>query len=114
MRRQTQQLRPAIVTFLGSGGLYSTLGGGDNAGTRTNERRLRMRMAAIHAGEIWSLSLGDKRRDVTVVAATGSPAWWRCANLETGLEFMASERWFVSRVSATELSDAHCAVSTSS
>ena len=57
------------------------------------------RMATIHPGETWTLSLGDKTRDVTVVADTGSPAWWRCADLETGFEFIASERWFVGRVS---------------
>ncbi|HWB10535.1 MAG TPA: hypothetical protein VG826_15000 [Pirellulales bacterium] len=56
-------------------------------------------MANIRAGETWTLSLVDKRREVTVLAETGSPAWWRCADLETGIEFIASERWFVGRIS---------------
>jgi hypothetical protein len=55
-------------------------------------------MTTIQAGETWTLSLADKTRDVTVVAETGSPAWWRCADLETGIEFIASARWFVGRV----------------
>jgi len=55
-------------------------------------------MASINAGETWTLSLGDKTRDVTVIAEAGTPTWWRCADLETGIEFIASERWFVGRV----------------
>jgi hypothetical protein len=70
-------------------------------------------MATIHAGEAWTLSLADKRRDVIVVAATGSSAWWRCADVETGFEFIASERWFVGRISGAEFSDAHYAASRS-
>jgi hypothetical protein len=56
-------------------------------------------MATIHVGEIWTLSLADKPCDVSVVAATGSPGWWRCIDLETGIAFVASERWFVGLVS---------------
>ncbi|HEV3341303.1 MAG TPA: hypothetical protein VG125_13125 [Pirellulales bacterium] len=65
-------------------------------------------MATIHAGEIWTLSLADKPRDVSVVAATGSPGWWRCVDLETAIAFVASERWFVGRVPAVASPDDCC------
>jgi hypothetical protein len=48
----------------------------------------------ISAGEIWTISLADQRREVTVVAAA-SPGWWQCVDVETGIAFTASERWFV-------------------
>jgi endonuclease YncB( thermonuclease family) len=51
-------------------------------------------MKTISAGEIWTISLGDQPREVTVVASA-SPGWWRCVDLQTRIAFTASERWFL-------------------
>lgn len=54
----------------------------------------------IHVGEIWIMSLKDESRRVRVIGEAGS-GWWRCVDLQTGIGFLASERWFVERVSDT-------------
>jgi hypothetical protein len=54
-------------------------------------------MKAIGLGEVWIVSLAGEPRDVTVIASA-SPGWWRCVDVQTGIAFAASERWFVDRV----------------
>ncbi|HET6883286.1 MAG TPA: hypothetical protein VFI31_24160 [Pirellulales bacterium] len=57
-------------------------------------------MLAIQTGETWMVSLGGERRNVRVLAASGSLGWWRCEDLETGISFLAREPWFLERVVA--------------
>lgn len=55
-------------------------------------------MLAIQTGETWTISLGGERRNVRVAANSGSPSWWRCVDLQTGIPFLARETWFLKRV----------------
>jgi hypothetical protein len=59
----------------------------------------------IVPGDTWTLFVGGVHRHTKVVAkaATG---WWQCVDVETGIAFAASERWFVDRFSDDPTDDA--------
>jgi hypothetical protein len=59
-------------------------------------------MSAIHPGDIWKLAIDNQVRRMKVVAAAGTPGWWRCVDLETDISFLAREAWFVERERAGE------------
>jgi hypothetical protein len=44
-------------------------------------------------GDVWKVALGDTVRTVKVVAPSELPEWWCCVDEETGVSFLASERW---------------------
>jgi hypothetical protein len=51
----------------------------------------------IRPDDTWTLMVGGVHRHAKVVASA-APGWWRCIDLETGIAFTASERWFVDRL----------------
>jgi hypothetical protein len=50
-------------------------------------------------GETWRLLLRQSHRTAKVVE-NAKPGWWHCIDTESGVGFMASERWFEERVEA--------------
>ena len=59
-------------------------------------------MTAIRAGDTWLIDLDREQRHVEVAAASDSPGWWQCIDLQTVIEFLAREPWFVDRVKAED------------
>lgn len=59
-------------------------------------------MLTVQAGETWRISLAGARCDVKVTAPSGSPSWWHCVDLNTGLSFLVCDAWFVERVPGPE------------
>ena len=59
------------------------------------------RQKLIVVGETWRLLLGDSHRNAKVIENV-KPGWWHCIDAETGIGFMASERWFEERVNEAD------------
>lgn len=51
----------------------------------------------IGVGETWVVSLDGELRQVKVVGSGEMPGWWKCIDVETGVEFSAHARWFVAK-----------------
>ncbi|HWB12998.1 MAG TPA: hypothetical protein VG826_27480 [Pirellulales bacterium] len=54
-------------------------------------------MPAIRAGERWQITLEGMPRSVVVIAETDTAGWWQCVDVQTGIQFLAREQWFVDR-----------------
>jgi hypothetical protein len=54
-------------------------------------------MAAVNAGELWTLRMDNEFRRVRVIGRAGKPGWWRCVDLATDIYVLANEISFVER-----------------
>lgn len=48
-------------------------------------------------GEIWIIEIDGDLRRVKIVAAAGISGWWRCVDLGTDINVLASQSSFVER-----------------
>lgn len=55
-------------------------------------------MQAAQSGEIWTVQLDSIHVNVRILGqALGNPAWLRCSEVRTGIEFDAPQRWLLAR-----------------
>ncbi|HWB10887.1 MAG TPA: hypothetical protein VG826_16785 [Pirellulales bacterium] len=54
-------------------------------------------MAAVRAGELWTLRIDSEFRRVKVIGPAGKRGWWRCVDLATDIYVLARENCFAER-----------------